>query len=182
MYNSKAMILDEDLTSLSYNQTINAEFTVDEILDSDLWVVNDDNGLIKAVPLFNCDSIVSSNPSDKVLDSNKCVILQNSDETLIQCISNDTGSIHYYTIELYAYTPYSKRDVISEVTVFCIIYDEYLNRLGNVSVDVYIDDEMVDTVVSDSNGLCRYKVDQDCEIKFVYGETESNEVMISGGD
>ena len=182
MYNSKSMILDEDLTFLSYNQTVNVEFTVDEILNSDLWVTNTDNGLVRAVPLFNCDTITSSNSSDKVLDDNKCVILHNVPETLIQCISNDTGSVHYYSVELYSYAPYSKLDVIDELTVFCVLYDEYLNTVGGVNVDVYVDDELADTVVSDSNGLCRYNVDQDCEIKFVYGETESNEVTISGGD
>ena len=64
MYNSKDLVVDEDLTFLSYNQTINAEFTVEEILDSPLWSVNSDNGLIKAIPLFNCDKITSSNSSD----------------------------------------------------------------------------------------------------------------------
>ena len=182
MYNSKDMLVDSDLTFLSYNQTVNCEFRLSELLTSDLWMVNTDNGLVKAVPLFNCDNIVSSNESDKILDNNKCVILHNVSDTIISCTSNDTGSIHYYSVELYCYTPYSKLDVIDEVTVYCILSDEYLNTVGNVDVDVYIDDEIVDTVTSDSNGICRYRVDQDCDIKFVYGETESNEVTITGGD
>ena len=181
MYNSKDLILDRDLTFLSFNQTINAEFTVDEILTSDLWVTNNDNGLIKAIPLFNCDLITSSNSSDIVLDDNKCIICQNVGETLVQCISNDTGSIHYYSVELYAYCPYSKLDVIDSISVFCVLADEYLNTVNNVSVDVYIDDEIVDTVMTDSNGICKYKVDQPCSVKFVYGELESNVVSISGG-
>ena len=82
MYNSKELTVDPELTLLSYNQTINAEFTLEEILDSPLWIVNSDNGLIKAIPLFNCDNITSSNSSDKVLDSNKCVILENDMDTI----------------------------------------------------------------------------------------------------
>ena len=178
MYNSKDLVVDEDLTFLSYNQTINAEFTVEEILDSPLWSVNSDNGLIKAIPLFNCDKITSSNESDKVLDDNKCVILENNVDTIVKCISDDTGSMHYYAIELYAYAPYTKLDVIDEVTVYCILHDEYLNTVGNVNVDVYIDDEISGNVTSDSNGVCRFKVDQPCTVRFVYGELESNIVVI----
>lgn len=178
MYNSKDMTVDEDLTFLSYNQTINAEFTISEILDSDLWVVNDDNGLIKAVPLFNCDEIVSSNPNDKVLDDNQCVILENINDTLIQCISNDTGAIHYGSVELYAYTPYSTLDVVNEVTVYCIVYDEYLNTLNNVEVSVYVDNELNTVVSTDSQGLCQFKVDTACTVKFVYGASESKSITV----
>ena len=178
MYNSKDLVVDEDLTFLSYNQTINAEFTLEEILDSPLWSINSDNGLIKAIPLFNCDKITSSNSSDKVLDSNKCVILENDMDTIVKCISDDTGSMHYHSVELYAYAPYTKLDVISEVTVYCILHDKYLNTVGNVNVDVYIDDELSGSVLSDSNGVCRFKVEQPCTVKFVYGELESNIVVI----
>ena len=178
MYNSKDLVVDEDLTFLSYNQTINAEFTLEEILDSPLWSINSDNGLIKAIPLFNCDKITSSNSSDKVLDSNKCVILENDMDTIVKCISDDTGSMHYHSVELYAYAPYTKLDVISEVTVYCILHDKYLNTVGNVNVDVYIDDELSGSVLSDSNGVCRFKVEQPCTVRFVYGELESNIVVI----
>ena len=180
MYNSKEMCVDKDLTFLSYNQTINAEFTVDEILESDLWVINDDNGLIKAIPLFNCDLITSSNSSDIVLDNNKCVILQNVGETIVECTSDDTGSIHYYSVELYAYCPYTKLDVIDKVSVYCVLADEYLNTVNNVNVNVIIDDEPVDTVKTNSNGICKYTVDADCTVKFVYNELESNEISIGG--
>ena len=73
-------------------------------------------------------------------------------------------------------------DVIDEVTVYCILHDEYLNTVGNVNVDVYIDDELTTSVLSDSNGVCRFNVDQPCTVKFVYGELESNSVVISGGE
>lgn len=182
IYNSKELVVDPELTFLSYNQTINAEFTVEEILDSPLWSVNSDNGLIKAIPLFNCDKITSSNSSDKVLDSNKCVILENDMDTIVKCISDDTGGMHYHSIEVYAYAPYSSLDLIDELTLYCIIHDEYLNTVGNVNVDVYIDDELSVSVLSDSNGVCRFKVDQPCTVKFVYGELESNSVVISGGE
>lgn len=174
------MCVDSELTFLSFNQTVNCEFRLDELLESPLWLTNNDNGLIKAIPLFNCDLITSSNLSDRVLDDNKCIILQDIGETLIQCTSNDTGSVHFYSVELYAYTAYSKLDRISEVVVFCILHDEYLNTVNGVDVEVYVDDELVGTVTSDSNGVCRFSVDQPCTVKFVYDSLESNEIIVSG--
>ena len=77
---------------------------------------------------------------------------------------------------------YSSLDLIDELILYCILHDEYLNTVGNVGVDVYIDDELTTSVLSDSNGVCRFKVDQPCTVKFVYGELESNSVVISGGE
>ena len=180
MYNSKDLITDNNLTFLSYNQTVNCEFRLDEILESPLWKTNQENVLIKAVPLFNCDIITSSNSSDIILDDNKCIICQNVPDTLITCTSNDTGNIHYYTIELYAYAPYTKLDLVDEVHVYCIIYDEYMNTINNVEVNVYVDDTLTDTVTSDNKGVCKYTVDQESSIKFVYGTMESEEITIGG--
>ena len=182
MYNSKELILDNELTFLSYNQTINKEFTVEEIKTSPLWKTTIGDGLVRAIPLFNCDSIESSNGDDIVLENNQCVILQNVDETIVKCISNDTGSTHFYTLELYCYVPYSKLDVINELTVYCIVADEYLNTLGDVEIQVYVDDELTTTVSTDNQGIARYKVSEACTVKFMYGESESNEITISGGD
>ena len=180
MYNSKERILDSDLTSLSFNQTVNLEFRLDDLLESDLWVVNDSNGLIKAIPLFNCDQILSSNPNDIILDSNKCIILENNTDSLIQCISSDTGGVHYYNLELYAYTPYTRLDVISELSVYCIVYDEYMNTVNNVDVDVYVDNELVSTVTTDNKGVCKFKIKEPSNIKFKYNLVESNQITIIG--
>ena len=182
MYNSKELILDNELTFLSYNQTINKEFTVEEIKTSPLWKTVTGGGLVRAIPLFNCDKIVSSNDDDIVLETNQCIICQNVDETLVQCISDDTGGIHYYTLELYAFTPYSKLDLVDEVTVYCIVGDEYLNTLNDVEISVYVDDELTTTVLTDNQGIARYKVDSACTVQFKYGETESNTITITGGE
>lgn len=179
MYNSKEMLCDTNLTFLSYNQTINKEFTISDIKTSDLWYVNDSGSVLTCIPLFNCDMITSSNESDKVL-GNECIICQDIDETIIKCTSNDTGGVHYHSVELYSYCPYTNLDVIDEVTVYCVLYDEYLNTLNNVNVSVYVDDESAGTVVSDGGGVCRFTVDQPCTVKFVYGESVSDDVVISG--
>ena len=179
------MIVDEELTFLSYNQTINKEFNVAEILDSDLWNVTElkSGTLYKAIPLFNCGEIVSSNTNDIVLDTNQCIVLNNVEDTVIECISDDTGAIHYYSLQLYAFTPYSTLDVIDEVTVYCIVYDEYLNTLNNVEVNILIDNEVISTVVTDNQGIARFKVTEPCEVSFCYNGTDlSNTITISGGE
>ena len=182
MYNSKQLILDNELTFLSYNQTINREFTVEEIKTSPLWKTNVGNGLVKAIPLFNCDKIVSNNSDDIVLETNQCIICQNVDETIVECISNDTGSIHYYTVECYAFVPYSKLDVIDELTVYVIVYDDYLNTLNDVPINVLIDDTVVGQIQTDNNGIGRFTVNEPCEISFEYNGTESNSIQITRGE
>ena len=180
MYNSKELILDEDLTFLSFNQTVNLEFRLEDLLVSPLWFSESVDGLVKCVPLFNCDEIVSSNPSDRVLDGNRCVICEDIADTLISCSSADTGGVHYYSVELYAFAPYPVLDLADELTVYCVLHDEYLNTVGGVNVDVCVDGELVGTVLSDGDGVCRFRVDEPCTVRFVYGESVSDDVVIGG--
>ena len=178
MYNSQDKCLDEELTFLSFNQKINKSFKVNEIIESDLWVVEEINGVLKCIPLFNCDSIVSSNSEDIILDNNQCLICLNDENTIISCISDDTGSIHYHNITLHAYTPYSKLDLIDNIVVYCVVYDNYLNTINNVSVNVFINNQLIGTVNTDNNGICKYSVSESCNIKFNYEENESNSITI----
>lgn len=181
MYNSHDKCLDEDLTFLSYNQKINKSFYVDELKDSGLWLVDEINDILKCIPLFNCDTIISSNSDDIVLEENKCLICHNVENTVISCISDDTGGINYYNIFLYAYTPYSNLDLIDDITVYCVVYDEYLNTLNNVPINVFIDDTVVATVNTNNEGVCQYIVDNSCNIWFNYGENDSNLINIVKG-
>ena len=182
LYNSADMCMDKELTFLSFEQKVNAEFTVDEILDGDLWKVYANGGVYKCIPLFNCDKLVSSNTNDIVLEDNKCLILQYDDDTIVTAVSDDVGSTHYYSLQLYAFTPYSKLDVISEVSVYCIVYDEFLNTLNNVTVNVLIDGTVTGQIQSNNQGLCKYTVSGPCEVSFEYDENLSNTIMISGGE
>ena len=178
MYNSKDRCLDEELTFLSFNQKINKSFKVNELSSSGLWVVEEINDVLRCIPLFNCDYIVSSNSDDIVLDNNQCLICHNDDATVISCISDDTGSIHYYDISLYAYTPYSKLDLVDNIVIYCVVYDNYLNTLNNVPVDVLINNNHISTVNTDNNGICKFSVNESCNIKFNYEENESNLITI----
>ena len=178
MYNSKYRCLDEELTFLSFNQKINKSFKVNELSSSGLWVVEEINDVLRCIPLFNCDYIVSSNSDDIVLDNNQCLICHNDDATVISCISDDNGSIHYYDISLYAYTPYSKLDLVDTIVIYCVVYDNYLNTLNNVPINVLINNELVNIVNTDNKGICKYSINEACNISFNYGEIESNVINI----
>lgn len=181
MYNSEELIMDRELTFLSYKQPITAEFTVNEIINGDLWKVYSINdNVYKAIPLFNCDKLVSSNANDIVLEDNKCLILHVDDDTIIKAISNDVGSTHYYSLQLYAFTPYSKLDVIDEVSVYCIVYDEFLNTLNNITINVLVDGDVVAQILTNNQGIGKYTVTKASEISFEYNENLSNSIIISG--
>ena len=181
MYNSKEMCMDSELTFLSYSQKINQEFSVSDILTGDLWKVYDNDGVYKCIPLFNCDLIVSSNDSDIVVENNKCLILTVDEDTIVTVLSDDTGSIHYHSLQLYAFTPYARLDVIDEVCVYCIVYDEFLNTLNNITVNVIVDDDVVAQIQTNNTGIAEYIVSEQCDISFEYDENISNMIMISGG-
>lgn len=136
------------------------------------------SNIVKAIPLFNCDSIQSNNPNDIILDDNKCVILNNDNNTIITVKSDDTGGIHYYNSVLYAYAPYCQLNGLNELVVSCIVYDKYLNTLNNIEVSVYVDDELNTIVKTNNEGLCEFKVDTACTVKFKYEDTTSNEITI----
>ena len=156
---------------------------MDEILHGDLWSVSSvRDDVYRCVPLFNCDRLVSSNTNDIILEDNKCLILTVDDDTLITALSDDVGSTHYYSLQLYAFTPYSKLDVIDDLSIYCIIYDEFLNTLNNITVNVLVDGDVTAQIQTDNQGLCKYTVSEECEVSFEYGENLSNTIIISGGD
>lgn len=182
LYNSADMCMDKELTFLSFEQKINAEFTVDEIISGDLWKVYANGGVYKCIPLFNCDLISSSNSKDIVLENNKGIILVGDDNTVVSVSSDDTGSIHYHSLQLYAFTPYSKLDVIDDIVVSVIVYDEFLNTLNNITVNVLVDGDIVGQIQTSNNGIAKYSVSEHCTVSFEYSENLSNTIMISGGD
>lgn len=179
MYNSGDLLLDSDLTFLSFNQCVNHSFTCDDVLSSYLWSVSRVGELVyRCVPLFNCDLIESSNGEDVVLDGNRCLIMVYDDDTVVSCSSDDTGGVHYHSVRLEAFTPYTRLDVLDTVTVYCIVFDEYLNTVNNVLVDVLVDEELVSQVYTDNDGRCSFSVREACSVQFRYGELLSNIITV----
>lgn len=182
MYNNEELTMDRELTFLSYKQPINAEFTIEEILNGDLWkVYTVNNNVYKCIPLFNADVITSSNPNDIVLEDNKCLILHVDNDTIVTAVSDDTSTMHYYSLQLYAFAPYTTLD-IDEVSVYCIVYDEFLNTLNNITINVMIDGDIVGQIQTSNTGIGKYTVSEPCEVSFEYEENISNTIMISGGE
>lgn len=183
IFNSKEICFDSELTSLSFRQPINAEFTVTEILTEDLWKVYQVNeNVYKCIPLFNCDKLVSSNAKDIVIEDNKCIILHVDDDTIINAVSDDVGSTHYYSLQLYAFTPYSKLDIIDEVVIYCIVYDEFLNTLNNITLNVLVDGYETAKIETNNQGIAKYTISEASEVSFEYDENLSNSVSIIGGE
>ena len=162
IYNSKDITFDEDLTTLSYNTTINAEFTVEELMESDLWDVNEDNGLIKAIPLFNCDRIISSNSNDIVLEENKCIILNIDEDTIVNAVSEDRPDIHFYNMQIYSWIPYTQTDPTGEI-VYSVLADEFMNPMVGVEIEVIRNGEVEEILKTDNQGLFEYIVPVDTE-------------------
>ena len=172
--------MDKELTFLSFEQKVNAEFTVDEILDGDLWKVYANGGVYKCVPLFNCDKLVSSNANDIVLEDNKCLILHVDDDTIVTAVSDDTSTMHYYSLQLYAFAPYTTLDYLDQLSVYVIVYDEFLNTLNNVTLNVYIDNVLTSQVQTNNQGIAKYDITEPCEISFEHEENISNTIIIQG--
>ena len=163
MYNSTDIIMDEELTILSYQTKINAEFKIDEIQTSDLWeteTINDN--IIKAVPLFNCEQIISSNPDDIVLEENKCIILQIDEDTIIKCTSEDRPDIHFYHMQIYSWIPYTTTDPTGEI-IYSILADEYMNPMVSAEIEVVRNGEVEEILKTDNQGLFEYTVPSDTE-------------------
>ena len=65
----------------------NLYITIEDILDNDLFDVTTHDNFYEVAPIFNFDSVTSSNPLDHV-ENNKTLILQKIDTTKLSFKSN----------------------------------------------------------------------------------------------
>lgn len=82
-------ISDNELVQYHGKIKVNRRFKLDDILDDNtLFIVKEHaTGIYKIVPLFNFETISSTNPQDKVID-NKCIISIYDADTVISFITN----------------------------------------------------------------------------------------------
>ena len=181
MYNSS--IFDDKLTKLSFNHKINKEFSLEDIKnsnnnESNLWnVFNNGGGVLKLIPLFNCDKIISSNSDDIVLDKNKCIICINNDSTIISCITENKGDLVYYGLNLHAFAIYPYL-IDGKLDVYCVAFDDFNHLIINEEISVYINNEYVGSVLTNINGICKFTVDNPCNIQFKKDNVESETLNI----
>lgn len=158
MYNSVDLIMDSKLTELSYELKINAEFKIDEIISGDLWETEEiNNNLIKVIPLFNCEQIISNNPDDIIIEENKCAILKIDDDTTVKCVSNDRPDIHFDHMIIEAWIPYTDPNQVIPRTVYAILTDTFMIPMTNAEIEVIVNGELDSVLTTDNNGMVEYE-------------------------
>ena len=82
--------------SIKYNGVV----PLDEI-NTEAWVIEEHDSILRLFPLFNCDNITSSNDNDVIIDNNKVLICENLDDTILNI--DGSGLIQYNGINLLLY-------------------------------------------------------------------------------
>lgn len=160
MYNSTELTMDEKVTTLSYDLKINAEFKISEIISGDLWkteTINDN--LIKAIPLFNCDEIISNNSDDIIIEENKCAILKIDSDTIVKCQSDDRPDIHFDHMIIEAWIPYTDPNQVIPRTVYAILTNTFMIPMTNAEIEVLVNGELDSVLTTDHNGGVEYVFD-----------------------
>ena len=88
--------IEKVVKSIKYNGVV----ALDEI-NTEAWVIEEHDSILRLFPLFNCDNITSSNDNDVIIDNNKVLICENIDDTILNI--DGSGLIQYNGINLLLY-------------------------------------------------------------------------------
>lgn len=88
--------IEKVVKSIKYNGVV----PLDEI-NTEAWVIEEHDSILRLFPLFNCDNITSSNDNDVTIDNNKVLICENLDDTILNI--DGSGLIQYNGINLLLY-------------------------------------------------------------------------------
>lgn len=88
--------IEKVVKSIKYNGIV----PLDEI-NTEAWVIEEHDSILRLFPLFNCDNITSSNDNDVIIDNNKVLICENLDDTILNI--DGSGLIQYNGINLLLY-------------------------------------------------------------------------------
>ena len=72
-------ISNEELRQFRPVKTQDFIMSLTDVLDSNLFKVEDNDGIYRIFPFFYCNTIKSNNPTDKILD-NRCIIASRMDD------------------------------------------------------------------------------------------------------
>ena len=72
--------------------------------------------------------------------------------------------------------------MVDELSIYCIVYDEFLNTLNNIIINVLVDGDVTTQIQTNNQGLCKYTVSEACTVSFEYDENISNAVVIQRGE
>ena len=163
-------IFNRKIKKIMESIQIDSAFTVQEIIyNNPLWIVEDHQLAWRCFPLFNTETITSTNPDIKVIENKVVIIPKTIDmkEHINTTSNNSTGTGANEYISLYAYTFYNKQIVSlrNKVSVYCTVSDGYGNIIPNkeILVQTSTDGETwntINTVKSDTTGICAYTFTQ----------------------
>ena len=88
--------IEKVVKSIKYNGVV----PLDEI-NTEAWVIEEHDSILRLFPVFNCDNITSSNDNDVIIDNNKVLICENLDDTILNI--DGSGLIQYNGINLLLY-------------------------------------------------------------------------------
>ena len=140
-----------------YHNMIKSNFNIllTDIFNNRLFNVESiiENKLYRIYPLFYCDTIVSTNPNDVIIE-NQCIICEYNSNTVLNFNSNAINDFDYN---------YELRFVDDVIFYDFIFYDKItLSRLNNVEMTAQylnMDNEVLlsENFVSNHNGVIIFK-------------------------
>ena len=165
--------ISNDNVAMFHNKIlVNANLRLTEVLNSNLFKIEEiiSNKIYRIFPLFYCENITSTNPYDKIL-SNKCIICQKSENTVLSFSSEEVNSnlplSDFYYIYEQGFMEYivfycfdNNNKPLSDVNANCVLYSRSNNALigsfdiqSNNDGSIVINKEAVDKVFNhESNG------------------------------
>ena len=164
-------VSDDTLKKFTSTVNVNKSYSVEEISLSNYWSVEDVDGVLRAIPLFHTEEITSSNRNDNVLNTNKCLICEDEEDTVIYCRGSANPTVNSTSFVLYAYT-------IDLETIYCIVTDKYNNIIPGAKIEVYKDNTSIAEVKTNNDGICKYQTSTSGGYKFVLDGFSSNNVVI----
>ena len=149
--------IEKIVKSIKYSGVV----SLDEI-NTDAWVKEEHDSILRLFPLFNCDKITSSNDNDVIIDNNKVLICENLENTILNI--DGSGIIQYNGVNLilYSISEIYTRSSDENISVSIIAVDnnnkpipeleilfKYRNNGSNTKYNLT-------TVLTNSNGECSY--------------------------
>lgn len=169
-------IYDEKLTKLKKNVLMTVKNSV--ISKNDALLVNEDinSSLVKSILLFHYNNIFDVLNDIKIIGENVLLLKTIS---IFVCTSKP---VFVDTDNMYLTSYYKATD--NNKSASCIVTDLNGNLVENASVEVYYSDnsesdfELLDTLLSDSEGQVHYLSENNGFIKFKCGEVWSSYVEL----
>lgn len=141
-------IADKELVQYHKKIKVNKSFKLTEILanEDNLFLVKEhSNNIFGIIPLFNCETITSSNPNDRVFD-NEMVLCIYDEETVISFITN--RQFQDFSILSNLVEKWGKK------ILYGVVYEKYqVTPLADASIviELFDNDVMVNTILETSN-------------------------------